>query len=162
VCSETGDQTDQEPRSAGLGPATNLTALAITIHSTFLPHDDPEASLAFYRDTLGFEVRGDVGYSGMRWITIGPPGQPGTSIVLHPPAADPGITDNERRTIAEMMAKGTYAIIILAADDLDGTYARLQAGGVEIVQEPTEQPYGVRDCAVRDPAGNMIRIQELR
>jgi catechol 2,3-dioxygenase-like lactoylglutathione lyase family enzyme len=136
--------------------------LAITIHSTFLPHDDPEASLAFYRDTLGFEVRGDVGYSGMRWITIGPPGQPGTSIVLHPPAADPGITDNERRTIAEMMAKGTYAIIILAADDLDGTYARLQAGGVEIVQEPTEQPYGVRDCAVRDPAGNMIRIQELR
>jgi catechol 2,3-dioxygenase-like lactoylglutathione lyase family enzyme len=136
--------------------------LAITIHSTFLPHDDPEASLAFYRDTLGFEVRGDVGYNGMRWITIGPPGQPGTSIVLHPPAADPGITDNERRTIAEMMAKGTYAIIILAADDLDGTYARLQAGGVEIVQEPTEQPYGVRDCAVRDPAGNMIRIQELR
>jgi catechol 2,3-dioxygenase-like lactoylglutathione lyase family enzyme len=136
--------------------------LAITIHSTFLPHDDPEASLAFYRDTLGFEVRGDVGYNGMRWITIGPPGQPGMSIVLHPPAADPGITGDERRTIAEMMAKGTYAIIILAADDLDGTYARLQAGGAEVVQEPTEQPYGVRDCAIRDPAGNMVRIQELR
>jgi uncharacterized glyoxalase superfamily protein PhnB len=136
--------------------------LAITIHSTFLPHDDPRASLAFYRDTLGFEVRGDVGYNGMRWITIGPPGQPGTSIVLHPPAADPGITGDERRTIAEMMAKGTYAIIILAADDLDGTYARLQDGGAEVVQEPTEQPYGVRDCAVRDPAGNMVRIQELR
>jgi catechol 2,3-dioxygenase-like lactoylglutathione lyase family enzyme len=136
--------------------------MAITIHSTFLPHDDPDASLAFYRDTLGFEVRGDVGYNGMRWITIGPPGQPGTSVVLHPPAADPGITDDERRTIAGMMAKGTYAIIILAADDLDGTFARLQAGGAEIVQEPTEQPYGVRDCAVRDPAGNMIRIQELR
>jgi catechol 2,3-dioxygenase-like lactoylglutathione lyase family enzyme len=136
--------------------------MAITIHSTFLPHDDPDASLAFYRDTLGFEVRGDVGYKGMRWITIGPPGQPGTSIVLHPPAADPGITDDERRTIAGMMAKGTYAIIILAADDLDGTFARLEADGAEIVQEPTEQPYGVRDCAVRDPAGNMIRIQELR
>ena len=134
----------------------------ISIHSTFLPHDDPEASLAFYRDTLGFEVRGDVGYNGMRWITIGPPGQPGTSIVLHPPAADPGITGDERRTIDEMMAKGTYAIIILAADDLDGTFARLQASGAEVVQEPTEQPYGVRDCAVRDPAGNMVRIQELR
>ena len=136
--------------------------MAITIHATFLPHDDPDASLAFYRDTLGFEVRGDVGYNGMRWITIGPPGQPGTSVVLHPPAADPGITDDERRTIAGMMAKGTYAIIILAADDLDRTFGRLEAGGAEIVQEPTEQPYGVRDCAVRDPAGNMIRIQELR
>jgi catechol 2,3-dioxygenase-like lactoylglutathione lyase family enzyme len=136
--------------------------MAICIHSAFLPHDDPDASLAFYRDTLGFEVRGDVGYGGMRWITVGPPGQPGTSIVLHPPAADPGISDDERRTIAEMMAKGIYAIIILAADDLDGTFARLQASGAEVVQEPTEQPYGVRDCAFRDPAGNMIRIQEPR
>ena len=134
----------------------------ITIHQTFLPHDDPEASLAFYRDTLGFEVRGDVGYEAMRWITVGPPDQPGTSIVLYPPFADPGITEDERRTITEMMAKGTYAMIILATADLDGTFARLQAGDAEVVQEPTEQPYGVRDCAFRDPAGNMIRIQELR
>ena len=134
----------------------------ITIHLTFLPHDDPDASLAFYRDTLGFEVRNDVGRGKMRWITVGPPNQPGTSIVLHPPAADPGITDDERRTIAEMMAKGTYAAIVLAAADLDGTFARLQASGAEVVQEPTEQPYGVRDCAFRDPAGNMVRIQELR
>ena len=134
----------------------------ITIHSSFLPHDDPEASLAFYRDALGFEVRADVGYGGMRWITVGPAGQPGTSIVLHPPTADPGITDDERRTIAEMMAKGTYGIILLATKDLDGTFERLQAGDTEIVQEPTEQPYGIRDCAVRDPAGNLIRIQELR
>src|ERR671916_2391845 len=133
----------------------------ITIYQALLPHDDPDASLAFYRDTLDFEVRNDVGYGGMRWITIGPPGQPGTSIVLHPPAADPGVTDDERRTIAEMMAKGTYAGIILATKDLDGTFARLQASGAEVVQEPTEQPYGVRDCAVRDPAGNMVRIQEL-
>ena len=138
------------------------TAVDITIHSSFLPHDDPEASLAFYRDTLGFEVRNDVGYGGMRWITVGPVGQSGTSIVLHPPAASPGITDDERRTIAEMMAKGTYAIITLAATDLDGAFKRLQASDAEVVQEPTEQPYGVRDCAVRDPAGNMIRIQELR
>ena len=134
----------------------------ITIHATFLPHNDPDAALAFYRDTLGFEVRNDVGYDGMRWITVGPTGQPGTSIVLHPPAVDPGITDGERRTIAEMMAKGTYAIITLATKDLDGTFEQLQASDAEIVQEPAEQPYGVRDCAVRDPAGNLIRINELR
>ena len=134
----------------------------ITIHSSYLPHEDPDASLAFYRDTLGYEVRGDVGYEAMRWITVGPPDQPGTSIVLYPPFADPGITEDERRTITEMMAKGTYAIIILATADLDGTFARLQAGDAEVVQEPTEQPYGVRDCAFRDPAGNMIRIQKLR
>jgi len=132
----------------------------ITIHNTFLPHEDPEESLAFYRDVLGFEVRLDVGGGTMRWITVGPPNQPGTSIVLHPPAADPGITDDERRLIAEMMAKGTYAIIVLATKDLDGTFDRLQARNADIVQEPTDQPYGVRDCAVRDPAGTMIRIQE--
>ena len=135
----------------------------ITIHLTFLPHNDPDASLAFYRDTLGFEVRNDVGYHGMRWITVGPADQPGTSILLHPPAADPGITDDERRTIVEMMAKGTYATITLATADLDGVFARLQAAsGADVVQEPTEQPYGVRDCAFRDPAGNLIRINELR
>jgi catechol 2,3-dioxygenase-like lactoylglutathione lyase family enzyme len=134
----------------------------ITIHSSFLPHDDPEASLAFYRDTLGFEVRADVGYGGMRWITVGPSDQPGTSIVLHPPAADPGITDEERRTISDMMAKGTYGIILLASKDLDGTFERLQARDVEVVQEPIDQPYGVRDCAIRDPAGNLVRIQQLR
>ncbi|MDQ4090978.1 MAG: VOC family protein [Actinomycetota bacterium] len=133
----------------------------ITIHQTFLPHDDPDAALAFYRDTLGFEVRNDVGYQGLRWITVGPPDQPSTSIVLNPPTAAPGITDDERRTIVEMMAKGTYAGIILATKDLDGTFERLQASGAEVVQEPTEQPYGVRDCAFRDPAGNMVRIQEL-
>jgi catechol 2,3-dioxygenase-like lactoylglutathione lyase family enzyme len=134
----------------------------LTIHTTFLPHDDPEASLAFYRDVLGFEVRLDVGRGTMRWITVGPPNQPGTSIVLHPPAADPGVTDDERRLIAEMMAKGTYSIIVLATKDLDGTFDRLQASDADIVQEPVEQPYGVRDCALRDPAGTMIRIQEIR
>jgi catechol 2,3-dioxygenase-like lactoylglutathione lyase family enzyme len=134
----------------------------ITIHSSFLAHDDPEASLAFYRDVLGFEVRLDVGSGTMRWITVGPPGQPDTSIVLAPPAANPGITDDERRTITEMMAKGTYGMLLLATKDLDGTFERLQAGDADIIQEPTEQPYGVRDCALRDPSGNMIRIQELR
>jgi uncharacterized glyoxalase superfamily protein PhnB len=134
----------------------------LTIYSTFLPHDDPEESLAFYRDVLGFEVRLDVGGGKMRWITVGPPGQPGTSIVLHPPAVDPGITDDERRTITEMMAKGTYAILLLASADLDSTFAQLQSNDIEVVQEPTDQPYGLRDCALRDPAGNLIRIQEVR
>jgi uncharacterized glyoxalase superfamily protein PhnB len=133
----------------------------ITIHSSMLPHDDPDATLAFYRDALGFEVRNDVEYGGMHWITVGPADQPDTSIVLYPTAATPGITDDERRTIAEMMAKGTYASINLATKDLDGTFERLQANA-EVVQEPTEQPYGVRDCAVRDPAGNLVRIQQLR
>ena len=133
----------------------------ITIHSSFLPHNDPDASLAFYRDTLGFEVRGDVGKGKMRWITVGPADQPSTSIVLQPPAPDGiGITDDERRTILEMMAKGTYGFINLATSDLDGAFAKLEASGAEVVQEPTEQPYGVRDCAFRDPAGNLIRIQE--
>jgi len=132
----------------------------ITIHMTFLPHADPEESLAFYRDALGFEVRNDVGYAGMRWITVGPPGQ-ATSIVLHPPAADPGVTEDERKVIAEMMAKGSYASVILATPDLDGTFAKVEASGAEVVQEPMEQPYGVRDCAFRDPAGNMVRISEV-
>jgi catechol 2,3-dioxygenase-like lactoylglutathione lyase family enzyme len=134
----------------------------ITIYQTMLPHDDPDTSLAFYRDALGFEVRNDVEYGGMHWITVGPPDQPGTSIVLYPPGATPGLTDDERRTIAEMMAKGTYASINLATADLDDIFERLQASDAEVVQEPTEQPYGVRDCAFRDPSGNLIRIQELR
>jgi uncharacterized glyoxalase superfamily protein PhnB len=133
----------------------------IIIHSTFLPHDDADTALAFYRDTLGFELRNDVGYEGMRWLTVGPVGQPGVNIVLHPPGADPGITEDERRTIGEMMAKGTYASIILATKDLDATFEKVQAGDVEVVQEPTDQPYGVRDCAFRDPAGNMVRMQQL-
>ena len=132
----------------------------ITIHSSFLPHNDPEASMAFFRDVLGFEVRMDVGYEGMRWITVGPPDQPGTNIVLYPPSATPGITEEESRTIAEMMAKGTFASLLLATRDLDATFEQVQATEAEIVQEPTDQPYGVRDCALRDPAGNMIRIQQ--
>ena len=134
----------------------------LTIHASFLPHNDPDAALAFYRDTLGFEVRNDVGYQGMRWITVGPVGQPDTSIVLHPPGSNPGITDDERRVIAEMMAKGTWGMVILASPDLDATFTRLQASGAEVIQEPTMQPYGIRDCAFRDPAGNHVRINEAK
>ncbi len=133
----------------------------INIASAFLPQNDPDAALAFYRDILGFEVRNDVGYDGMRWLTVGPADQPATSLVLFPPGADPGVTDDERRTILEMMAKGTFAILTLSTPDLDGTFAQLEASGAEIVQEPIEQPYGIRDCAVRDPAGNLIRINQV-
>lgn len=135
--------------------------MKITIHASFLPHTDPDAALAFYRDNLGFEVRNDVGYQGMRWITVGPAGQSDTSIVLHPPAATPGLTDDERRVVDAMMAKGTYAGIVLASDNLDALFARLEAAGAEVVQEPTAQPYGVRDCAFRDPAGNLVRLQQI-
>ncbi|HET6549561.1 MAG TPA: VOC family protein [Solirubrobacter sp.] len=134
----------------------------ISIHSSMLPHNDPDASLAFYRDALGFEVRNDVEYGGMHWITVGPADQPGTSIVLYPPQATPGLTEDERRMITEMMAKGTYTSINLATTDLDGTFERLQAGDADVVQEPTDQPYGIRDCAFRDPAGNLVRIQQIR
>ena len=132
----------------------------ITINASFLPHSDPEASLSFYRDALGFEVRKDVGYQDMRWITVGPAGRPDMNIVLTPAAADPGITDEERRVIEEMMAKGTYASIMLATTDLDTLFERVQAGGAEVMQEPTDQPWGARDCAFRDPAGNTVRVQE--
>ena len=134
----------------------------LTIHTAALPHDDPDESLAFYRDVLGFEVRTDYGSGKMRWITVGPVDQPDTSILLAPPTSDPGITDDEKRTIEEMMAKGTYGWILLATKDLDGTFERLQASDAEVVQEPIEQDWGMRDCAVRDPSGNLVRIQEVR
>ncbi|MGP3707180.1 VOC family protein [Gordonia paraffinivorans] len=132
----------------------------ITIQYAFLPHTDAEAALGFYRDLLGFEVRKDVGYEGMRWLTVGPPNQPGTSVVLYPPGAEPGITDAERQTILELIAKGAYGALTLATEDLDGLFEKLQAEGADVVQEPMDQPYGVRDAAVRDPSGNLIRIDQ--
>ncbi|MGW8483709.1 VOC family protein [Microbacterium sp. NPDC055903] len=132
----------------------------ITIHYAFLPHTDADAALGFYRDALGFEVRNDVGYEGLRWLTVGPPSQPETSIVLHPPATDPGISDTERQTILELIAKGSYGALTLAVDDLDALFERLEAAGADVVQEPMDQPYGVRDCAFRDPAGNLLRINQ--
>lgn len=138
-----------------------MIGMDITIHYTFLPHSDAEESLAFYRDALGFEVRNDVGAGQMRWITVGPPERPETSIVLHPPAIDPGVTEEERQTVREMMAKGTYAIIALGTPDVDKAFEIVQAAGAEVVQEPTDQPYGVRDCAFRDPAGNLVRINQV-
>ena len=136
--------------------------MGISIHNTFVAQLDPEASLAFYRDAIGLEVRMDVGYEDMRWITMGPADQPDTAIVLHPPFADPGITEEERRTLTEMMAKGTYGMVVFASKDLDAAFAKAKGAGAEVVEEPTEQQWGVRDCSLRDPAGNMVKIQELR
>ncbi|MBF4562435.1 VOC family protein [Microbacterium sp. VKM Ac-2870] len=135
--------------------------MSISIHSSFLPHTDAEASLAFYRDVLGFEVRLDVGYQNMRWITVGPTGQPDTAIVLHPVGVGRDISDDERRTLEQLVAKGSYFGVNLASGDLDADVARLAAAGAEVVQQPTDQDYGLRDAAVRDPAGNLIRIQQL-
>lgn len=132
----------------------------ITIAQAMLPHNDNDASLGFYRDALGFEVRNDVEYNGMHWLTLGPPQQPDTAIVLYPTAATPGLTDDERAMIAEMMAKGTYASINLASKNVDAAFNQIQAAGAEVVQEPTDQPYGIRDCSFRDPAGNLIRLQQ--
>ncbi|MCK9486467.1 MAG: VOC family protein [Dehalococcoidia bacterium] len=132
----------------------------IKIHASFLPHNDADAAIAFYRDALGFEVRNDVGYQGLRWVTVGPADQPDVAIVLNPPNGDPGVTEDEQRVIAEMMAKGTYAGIVLRTPDVDAAFERVQASGAEVIQEPADQPYGVRDCALRDPAGNMIRLQQ--
>lgn len=134
----------------------------LTIHSSFLPHTDAEASLAFYRDVLGFEVRLDVGGGQMRWITVGPPGQPDTAIVLQPVLEGNGITDQEHAALESVIAKGAYFGVNLATAELDATFAALEGAGADIVQEPIDQDYGIRDCAVRDPAGNMIRIQQIR
>jgi len=133
----------------------------IMINASFLPHTDAEESLRFYRDVLGWELRKDVGYQQMRWLTVGPANQPDTSIVLTPPAVDPGINDDERRTILELMAKGSYGGVVLATENVDAAFAEIEARGADVVQEPIDQPYGIRDCAFRDPAGNMIRLQQV-
>ena len=132
----------------------------ITIHASFLPHNDPDASLAFYRDTLGFEVRNDVGYKGMRWITVGPAGQPGTSIVLYPPAANPGLTDDERRTIAEMMAKGTYAGSSWPPTTSTARSSGCRPAAPRSSRSRPSSRTAFATAPFRDPAGNLIRIQE--
>ncbi|HLT68018.1 MAG TPA: VOC family protein [Microbacterium sp.] len=134
----------------------------MTIHTTALPLVDAEASLVFWRDAIGFEVRSEVGQGDMRWITVGPEGKPDTCILLQPPFADPGLSGTERETISDLMAKGSFGWILLASDDVDADFARIQAHPLaEVIQEPADQPYGVRDCAFRDPAGNTVRLRQV-
>lgn len=134
----------------------------VKLDTCFLMVDDHEKAIAFYRDTLGFEVRNDVAAKGMRWVTIGSPSQPDVNIVLEPPAADPGISTADREAIGDLLAKGVLRGLNFSTTDLEATFDRVQATGVDVVQEPMDQPWGVRDCAFRDPAGNLIRVSQTR
>lgn len=132
----------------------------IRLSQCFLAVDDPDRAIAFYRDALGLEVRNDVGFEGMRWVTVGSPSQPDVNIVLEPPLADPSASPADRQIVAELLAKGLLRGVIFATDDCDATFRRVGAAGGEVVQEPVDQPYGVRDCAFRDPAGNLLRFTQ--
>jgi predicted enzyme related to lactoylglutathione lyase len=126
----------------------------------FIAVDDHDKALAFYRDALGLEVRNDVSFEGMRWVTVGPPLQPEIDIVLEPPTATPNASQADREAAAQLLAKGLLRAVIFTTDDVDGAFERIQASGAEVLQEPMNQPYGVRDCAFRDPAGNMLRFNQ--
>ncbi|MFI1187565.1 VOC family protein [Streptomyces californicus] len=132
----------------------------IKLSQCFIAVDDHDKALAFYRDALGMEVRNDVGFEGMRWVTVGSPSQPDVEIVLEPPLADPNAPEADRRAMAELLAKGMLRGVILASDDVDAAFEQVRAAGGEVLQEPIDQPYGVRDCAFRDPAGNMVRMTQ--
>lgn len=134
--------------------------MSIELSHCFIAVDDHDKALAFYRDALGFEVRNDVSYEGMRWVTVAPPSQPGVEIVLEPPVADPGAASSDRQAAAELLAKGLLRGVNFRTDDVDATFERLRASGAEVLQEPMDMPYGVRDCAFRDPAGNMLRFSQ--
>ncbi|MGH3160008.1 MAG: VOC family protein [Streptosporangiaceae bacterium] len=134
----------------------------ITLSVCSVAVDDHDKALAFYRDVLGFEVRSDVSFEGMRWVTVGPPAQPDVQILLHPPGVNPGATSADKEAIADLMAKGLLGQMVFATDDCDAAFERIQASGAEVMQEPIDMPYGVRDCAFRDPAGNMVRFAQPR
>jgi predicted enzyme related to lactoylglutathione lyase len=132
----------------------------ITLSTCFIAVDDHDKALAFYRDVLGMEVRLDVGFEGMRWVTVGPPSQPDVNIVLEPPLADPNASPEDKKAMAELLAKGMLRGVIFSTEDCDATFEHIRAAGGEVLQEPVNQPYGVRDCAFRDPAGNMLRFNQ--
>jgi predicted enzyme related to lactoylglutathione lyase len=136
--------------------------MPIELSTCFIAVDDHDKALAFYRDVLGFEVRNDVSYEGMRWVTVGAPSQPGVDIVLEPPLADPNATAADKEVMAELLAKGLLRAAIFKTDDCDATFEQIRAGGGEVLQEPIDMPYGVRDCAFRDPSGNMLRFVQPR
>lgn len=132
----------------------------ITLSQCFIAVDDHDRALAFYRDVLGLEVRNDVSYEGMRWVTVGAPAQPDVDIVLEPPLADPNASPADRKAMTELLAKGLLRAVIFRTEDCDATFEHIRAGGGEVLQEPMDMPYGVRDCAFRDPAGNMLRFSQ--
>ncbi|GGK38899.1 lyase [Pilimelia terevasa] len=134
----------------------------LTLTYCFVAVDDHEKALAFYRDAVGLEVRNDVGAENMRWVTMGLPGAPHPEIVLEPPAAHPDASPADREALGTLLAKGLLRGLVFGTDDCDGTFARVSDAGGEVLQEPMDQPYGVRDCAFRDPAGNIVRFTQKR
>jgi catechol 2,3-dioxygenase-like lactoylglutathione lyase family enzyme len=130
----------------------------LTLSHTFVTVDDQDKALAFYSGVLGLTVNTDVAFEGMRWLTVGSPDQPGVEIVLLPPL---GPAESERDTILDLMRKGGMNGLIFNTKDLDATFEAISAAGGEVVQEPIDQPYGVRDCAFRDPFGNSLRFSEV-
>lgn len=142
--------------------ARSVKRMDINLSQTFIAVDDHDKALAFYRDVLGLEVRNDVGFEDMRWVTVGSPTQPDVDIVLEPPLADPNAAPADREAVSELLAKGLLRGVIFRTDDCDATFERIRSAGGEVLQEPIDQPYGVRDCAFRDPAGNMLRFSQPR
>jgi predicted enzyme related to lactoylglutathione lyase len=136
--------------------------MEIKLSTCFIAVDDHDKALAFYRDVLGLEVRNDVGFEGMRWVTVGSPSQPDVDIVLEPPLADPNASAADREAMAELLAKGLLRAVVFNTDDVDAAFERIRAAGADVLQEPIDQPYGVRDCAFRDPSGNMLRFNQPR
>jgi len=143
-------------------PGHIVKRMDIKLSQCFIAVHDHDKALAFYRDVLGLEVRNDVGFEGMRWVTVGAPSQPGVDIVLEPPLADPNASPADREAMAELLAKGLLRAVIFSTDDCDATFERIRAADAEVLQEPIDQPYGVRDCAFRDPSGNMLRFSQPR
>jgi catechol 2,3-dioxygenase-like lactoylglutathione lyase family enzyme len=131
--------------------------MTFRLGTVFVPVHDPEAALGFYRDALGLEVRNDVAAGGLRWVTVAAPGQD-AAIVLFPPQG--GRSERDADALLELVTKGALQAAIFVADDLDATFARVKASGAEVLQEPAVQPWGVRDCAFRDPSGNVVRISQ--
>jgi catechol 2,3-dioxygenase-like lactoylglutathione lyase family enzyme len=134
----------------------------LTVSHTFITVSDQDQALKFYRDVIGLKVVNDVAFDGLRWLSLTPPAQPGVEIVLQVPEQYPDISPADRDAIAALVAKGLLAGVIFATDDCDATFEQLRAAGAEVLQEPIDQPYGVRDCAFRDPAGNMLRFSQPR
>jgi catechol 2,3-dioxygenase-like lactoylglutathione lyase family enzyme len=130
--------------------------MAVTVSATFIPVHDPDAALGFYRDALGLEVRNDVASHGFRWVTVGAPGQD-VDIVLFQPH---GRSQAEGDALLSLVTKGSLQAAIFRSDDLDTTFEKVRASGAEVLQEPASQPWGARDCAFRDPSGNLVRIAQ--
>jgi catechol 2,3-dioxygenase-like lactoylglutathione lyase family enzyme len=137
-----------------------VTAMDLRLSHTFIAVDDHDKALGFYRDVLGLEVKTDVGFEGMRWVTLSPPAQPEIEIVLEPPSGDPNASPADKQALTELLAKGMLRAVIFTTDDVDATFEHIRASGAEVLQEPVDQPYGVRDCAFRDPAGNLLRFNQ--